>query len=185
MNPLNYLGLAIFISGAIFYAIRHFGMEAIDFDVFGTGITNEANAKLMDAIMEYSSFVFLLYIPVLGLSGYLSLNQQNYNLPEYMVGSGYVLAHMSNLLFLPAMFVIIWFPEHYMRYSLLSMLFMFKYSGWAFSRLGKYGLWSSLLRAMAYLMLAFIGYMAISIGLNILLLITGQISLADFQPVEK
>ena len=185
MNPLNYLGLAIFISGAIFYAIRHFGMDAIDFDVFGTGVTNEAPAKIMDAVMEYSSFVFLLYIPVLGLSGYLTLNQQNYNLPEYFVASGYVLAHISNLLFLPAMIVIIWYPENYMRYSLITMLFMFGYSMWAFSRLETYGFGNKLLRALAYMVLAFIGYMGLSIGLNILLLLTGQISLADFQPVAK
>ena len=185
MNPLNYLGLAIFISGALFFVMRKFAMDKINFDVFGTGMTNAASVKIMDAVMEYSSFVFLLYIPIIGCSGYLTLNRQNYNLPEYMVASSYALAHISILTFLPSLLIMLFLPENYMQYSLVMMLFMFGYSLYAFLRLGTYSLASGLGRSIIFLLLFFIGYMGLSRGLNLIFLLTGEVSLEDFRPIKN
>ena len=65
------------------------------------------------------------------------------------------------------------------------MLFMFGYSLWAFLRLGTYSLASGLGRSIIFLLLFFLGYLALSLGLNMVFFLTGEVSLEDFRPIDK
>lgn len=182
MNPLNYFGLSLFLSGFLFYCLKKFGREELDFEVFGLGVQSEASMKIMDAVMEYSSFIYMLYIPVIALSGYLTINQRNFNLPEYLVASVYTLSHLSLLTFLPALAVILFNPQAYMMMSFWMIPALLLFPVYVFLRVHPMPMLPALGRSLIYIILFFIGYIGLSITINLLLLLTGDLSINDFKP---
>ena len=185
MNPLNYFGLSLFLSGFLFYCLKKFGRQEIDFDVFGLGVQNEASAKIVDAAMEYSSFIYMLYIPVIALAGYLTINSRNFNLPEYLVASVYTLSHLSLLTFLPVLAVILFNPQAYMQASLWMIPAILIFPVYVFLRVHPLPLLPALARALIYIILFSIGYIGLSIAINIMLLLTGDLNINDFKPVKS
>ena len=153
----------------------------MDFDVFGVG-ASEASAKILDATIEYSSFIFLLYIPLIAISGMLTFNQRDYNLPEHFVSAIYTLAHLSIVTFPISLVLLFIIPEYYMQYSMLNILAMVGFSLFVLIRLHKYGFGITLVRGFLFLVLMLIGYFGISLALNLIMLLTGVITLEDFAP---
>jgi hypothetical protein len=147
----------------------------------GTGAT-AATRKVFDAILEYNSFIFLLYIPVIALAAILSFNQREYNLPEHLVSATYSLAHYSLLTFPFSVAILLLDPEHYMGYSFAMLAFMFLYALFALLRVHRYGPGKAIVRSLRFLVLLFIGYMGISIAINVVLFLLGVVSFEDFLP---
>lgn len=182
LNPLNYLTLTLFLSGVIFFFIRRFALDKMKFDVAGLETNVETSRKIMEAVMEYNSFVFILYIPILALAGFLSFNKRRLNIPEYIVTSTYALSHLMVLTFPISLMVILMAPEKYMTYSLLSLTFMIGYPLFVLIRMHRYSIGMAIVRSILFIVLFLIGYLGISIALNLLLLLTGQLTLQDFAP---
>lgn len=182
LNPLNYLTLTIALSGVLFYFMRRFAFEKIDFDVFGVGVNQEGNARLMEITMEFSSFIFILYIPVIALVGFLSFNKRDYNIPEYIVTATYALAHFSVLTFLPSLFILVYSPQSYIAFSFIFMGLMIVYILFVLIRTHRYSLGMVILRSIVFIILFLFGYMGVSMVVPALLLLTGEMSLQDLVP---
>ncbi len=182
LNPLNYLTLAIALSGVLFYFMKRFAMNKLDFDVLGLGVNQEGTAKLMEATMEYSNFVFILYIPVIALAGLLSFNKRKYNIPEHIVSAIYVLSHYSILIFPLSLFMILYNPEGYLSFSLIFLAVMLGYNLFCLIRTHRYSAGANFARSMLFVMLFIIGYLGISILMPLFLILTGEISPQDLIP---
>ena len=141
--------------------------------------------KVMNLVLEYNNFIFFLYIPIIALAGYLTFNSKSYNIPEYIVTGTYILAHTSVITFPISLIVIIGFPESYMLYSLFSLLIMLGYTLFALIRIHRYSIGMTILRVVLFTSLYLIGYMGLSIAINLLLLLTGQLEFKDLLPPES
>ncbi|MCX2720567.1 DUF3667 domain-containing protein [Lentiprolixibacter aurantiacus] len=184
LNPINYLTISLALSGILLFFLRRFALDKINFDVFGMDVSTSGSMKVMNIVMEYNNFIFLLYIPIIALAGYITLNQRSYNLPEYIVTGTYILSHTSLLTFPISMIIILGFPESYMAYSIFSLLIMLSYTLYVLLRIHRYSITITLLRGFLFCALYLIGYFGLSIGINLILLLTGQLQFKDFLPPE-
>ena len=185
LNPLNYFTITLFLAGIITYSIRRYALDKLNFDVFGMDISTRGSMKVMNLVLEYNNFIFFLYIPIIALAGYLTFNSKSYNIPEYIVTGTYILAHTSVITFPISLIVIIGFPESYMLYSLFSLLIMLGYTLFALIRIHRYSIGMTILRVVLFTSLYLIGYMGLSIAINLLLLLTGQLEFKDLLPPES
>lgn len=181
MNPISYLGVSLALSGLIYFIMKVYALERIDLDMAGTG-TTAATRKVFDAILEYNSFLFLLYIPVIALPAILSFNQRGYNLPEHLVSATYSLAQYSLLTFPFSAAVLLLDPANFMGYSMGMLVFMFLYSLYVLLRLHRYAAGMAAVRSFVFLALLFIGYIGLSITINVVLVLLGVVSFEDFLP---
>ena len=181
LNPMSYLGIALGVSGILLFAMKYF-LKDIDVDFLGMDMNTAASQKIMEATMEFNSFIFLLYIPLLAIAGFLSFNQRDYNLPEHVVSATYTLAHFSILSFPVSLIVLFIAPEEYLKFSLFYIVVMLGFSLFVLIRLHKYTVGITFIRSMLYVVLLTIGYFGISILINLVMLLTGVVTLEDFMP---
>lgn len=182
LNPINYLTLALALSGVLFYFMKKTALDQMDFDVLGMGVNQEGSAKLMEATMEYSNFVFILYIPVIALAGYLSLNKRNYNVPEYIVTATYVLAHYSVLMFPVSLLILLFNPEGYLTFSFIFIGVMVAYILFALIRTHRFSPGVNIARGIFFVFLFIFGYFGVSIVMPLFFLLTGDITIQDLLP---
>ena len=184
LNPMSYLGISLGLSGFLFFLMRNVAGDFLSIDFMGEGASNPASQKIMDASLEYSTFFFLILIPVIGLCGYLSFNRRDFNLPEHMVSAIYTLAHISVLTFPLSVVILLALPEKYMLYSVWNIVLMIGFNIFVLARLHKYTLGITLLRMLLFTFLFLIGYLGLGILMNIVALLTGIVSVEDFLPPE-
>ena len=186
MNPMSYLGVALGLSGILFFIMQKIGLnELMDFEFLGPQSDVPANGKVMDVIMEYQTFVFLMYIPVIAFAGILSLNSKKYNLPEHLVTAIYTLAHISIITFPFSLVIMLFAPSIYMGYAFFNLFLMLLFSAFVLMRLHPYkNLGIILIRALIFVVLWMVGYFAVSIGIHLLLLLTGVVEFSDYLPPQ-
>lgn len=184
MSPMNYLALALGLSGIILVFMRKYALDKINFDAFGPGMNADAGEKIMNAAMEYNSFIFILYIPVMAMAGWLTMNRREHNIPEHTVTSTYILSHISFLTFPISLLVLFVAPDAYMQYSLWYVLFMVVFTIFVLARTHNYKGWAVVGRGLLFFLIFIFGYFAISIVLNIIFFLTGILELKDFLPPD-
>jgi hypothetical protein len=185
LNPMSYLGVALGLSGFMFFIFQKYGIDLIDMDFLGPRSNIPANKKLMDAIIDFQTFVFLLYIPVIAFAGILSFNSRGYNLPEHFVSAIYTLSHIAILTFPISLLMILFAPQVYLGYSLVSLLLMFGFSAFVLIRIHRYpSVFIVLIRTIVFMVLLMIGYFGIAIGIHLLMLFSGITTVQDYLPPE-
>lgn len=179
MNPIAYIGIAITLSGIMLLLMRKVLLEGISFELPGMpAMDPEVMSKIMQVTMDFNTFVFILYIPVIAISGWLVFNQKGFNFTEYLVAGIYILAHFS-ILTTPISTLILYLkPDVYMFYSLITIVLMATYALFVLNSMDK----ASILRSILFLMLFGIGYLGMGIMLNLVLLATGVLDLSEFLP---
>ena len=182
MTPMNYLAMSLAVSGISMLAMRKWALDKINFDIFNTGMTSAASRKIMDVVMEYHSFIQVLYIPVIAIAAWLALNKRKYNLPEHVVGATYTISQITFLTFPISLVVMLTVPEYYMRYSLIFIPVMLCYILFVLLRLHPYRGGSAVLRSVLFAVLFFVGYMGISILINLVMILAGFVEIEDFVP---
>ena len=185
MNPMSYLGIALGLSGILFFIIQKLGIDLIDLEFLGQESNVPANEKVMNAIWEFSNFIFLMYIPVIAFAGFLSFNSRGYNLPEHFVSAIYTLAHISIITFPISLAIILFAPSVYMGYAFFNLFLMVAFSAFVLIRLHRYDkMGIVLIRTLVFVVLLIIGYFAVSIGIHVLLLLSGVVEFSDYLPPE-
>ncbi len=128
--------------------------------------------------LDFNSFVFLLYIPVITLVGWLVYNRKPFLLSEYLVLGTYTLAHFSVLSFPISLCMLIYSPEKYFDLSI-----------WVIALMGSILLihchknsWLSDFEFSSFCLRILVGFFAIGILLNLIFLATGVITLQDYVP---
>jgi len=186
MNPMSYLGVALGLSGILFFILQKIGIEQVmDLEFLGSQSNIPANEKLLDIVMEYQTFIFLMYLPVIAFAGILSFNSRGYNLPEHFVSAIYTLSHISIITFPVSLVIMLFAPSIYMGYSFFNIFLMLLFSAFVLIRLHPYGnMGIVLIRTLVFLILWTIGYFAVSMSIHILMLLFGVVEVSDYLPPQ-
>jgi hypothetical protein len=173
------MGIALTLSGLFVLLLQKFFLDKLDFGILEIlGTNSHLLKKITSATLEISSFIYVLYIPILAFAGWLLLNQRKYYFSEYLVVGVYTLAHFSIFSFPISLVLLTLFPKYYLAISTPMILVMALYATYVANRLNGLDLFKSIL----FLIIFMIGFFGISIFLDLILLVTGVLELKDFMP---
>ncbi len=184
LNPISYLGISLTLSGFIVFLMKK-KKDLLNFDVFGAGLSQNYQDKVFGFVFDYQAIFFILYIPMMAIAAWLCFRAKKYNFSERIVIFMYSLAHFSLSIFLPSVIILLLVPEKYLYLSFFSIVLMFGYSGYVIKKVsGDAGI-EALAKILLFFIVFFCFYMAFSTIIPILLLILGEISLADMLPAKS
>jgi hypothetical protein len=181
LNPMSHLGIALTLSGILLFVMQKVFRDDL-FQIYNTGMSSELSAKLSEALFDYSTFMFILYIPVFALASFVSFNKKDYVLTEHMIGFIYILSQWTILIFPVTLIILIFLPASYLSFSIPLSILMFPYCIYVLQRINRFKVRSFVFRAFIFLFLSGIGYFGIVILFYIILFLTGTISIQDFVP---
>ncbi len=187
LNPVSMLAISLTASGFILFLMKKLAWGNIDFSKISYVQTSSGGAgteKIMASTMEYSSLLFLFYIPVLAFASYVFFNKKNYNLAEHMVTAIYALTSFSIISAVYAIITLLISPQFYIDVALIYSLVMVLFCGYVAYRNSLDKKTSLFWRVPLFLMVFLVGYFGISILTLGALLITGEISFQDFMPAK-
>ncbi|NND15996.1 MAG: DUF3667 domain-containing protein [Eudoraea sp.] len=188
MNPIAYMTIAITLSGFLVLLLQQ-KMGEIDLNFMNPSNNQEGfenfNQKVMTFSNEYSSLLYLLFIPLFTLAGWLTFNKNGYNLTEYTVVITYAQAQLSLLTFPLSMAVLFFMPQEYMVWSLIISVIMVAIIIYIVQMLNRFSWGSFITRMIAFLGLMMIGYIGMIIFIYILLFATGTITMEDFKNLNQ
>ena len=184
LNPAALIAIALSLSGVVLFVMKEFAWDSINFEAFSTSASNaETNRKMVAANMEYSSFIFLAYVPIIALAGLLSLNAKKLSFVEHIITAIYILANYSITSFFISVPAMLFIPEHYMSVSLINLVFMMTYSLYVYWRMNEdYSAGIRMARSMIYVAIYIFGFFGTSVLTLIVNLLTGVIGFQDLLP---
>nr|WP_321411424.1 DUF3667 domain-containing protein [uncultured Allomuricauda sp.] len=181
LNPISYTGIALTLSGIIVFLMTR-SIDFLEFDAFETGASTVYQEKLLGFVLDYQALIFLVYIPLMAISGWLCFDKKKYNFAERTIIFMYTLAHYSLFSFIPSVFILLFVPEHYITFSFIVSLSMIVYSTYVIIRISSSKGKALVGRLLMFYMILLILYFAISILIPIIMILTGEIRLEDFAP---
>ncbi|MBW8242776.1 DUF3667 domain-containing protein [Muricauda oceani] len=184
LNPISYLGIALTLSGLIVFMMAK-SIDFMQFDAFDTKTQTVFQEKLMGFIMDYQALIFIIYIPLMAISGWLCFDKKGYNFAERTIIFMYVLAHYSIFLFLPSVLVLLFIPEYYIHFSFIGSLAMVVYATYAVIRISDSEGVALVARLLLFYMILFMLYILNSTLIPFIMILTGVINLQDFAPPPK
>jgi len=184
LNPISYIGIALTLSGIIVFLMAK-SIDFMSFDFYDNQQQVEFQRKLMAYVMDYQSLVFILFIPLMAISGWLCFDEKRYNFAERTIIFVYALAHFSLFSFVPSVLVLLLIPEYYMTFSLIGTLAMVVYTTYVIIRIsGSKGI-ALVARLFLFYLIFGILYLFTSILIPIIMLLTGEVTLQDFVPPQN
>ncbi len=184
LNPISYMGIAITLSGLIVFLMVKSG-DAMNFDMLNNNVSTRYQEKLMDFILDYQALIFLLFVPMMTIAGWLCFDQKRYNFAERTIIFMYALAHYSLVIFLPSIIVMFFIPEQYFIFSFIGILFMVVYTTYVIIRISKSRGVKLIVRLLLFYFILLILYFAFSIALPLFLLLIGELKVEDFLPPQE
>jgi len=184
MNPIGYFGIAITLSGILLLLMRRFFRDRIDFDIYGQGANPEVMNKVMNIMFDLNTLIFIIYVPIFAISGWLSFNRKSYNLTEYSVFYMYILAQWSIILFPISLATLFVSPENYLVLGIPLLIALVIYSIYAMQRLNRFTTSQLMLKIPIFSILVTIGYFGFIMVFYAVLFLTGILTLSDFAPVQ-
>lgn len=181
VNPISYLGIALTLTGIVIYLMKRSALE-MDFDVFNQGLSQNYMTKIQSLTTEYSSLLFISYIPLLVIASWLIFKKRNYNITERTVTFIYLMAQYSIASIIPSIFILILIPQAYMDYSIFALIFLVFYLLWGLYKISKLKGIDFVGQIMVFSSFFGILYIFYIIGLMIIALLTGLFNLEDFSP---
>lgn len=185
LNPASMLAIMLTLSGFILFLMKKVAWNSIDFSKISYAQTSSGGVgteKIMAATMEYSSILFLFYIPVLAFASYLFFNKKQYNIAEHVVTSIYALTSFGIIGSTYAIITLLTNPQFYVDAALVYSFIMILFCIYVAYKNSMNSLKSLFWRIPLFLLIFFIGYMGISIITLIVLFLTGEISVQDLIP---
>jgi len=181
VNPISYLGIALTLTGVVIYLMKRSASE-IDFDVFNQGLSQSYMSKIQSFSTDYSSIIFLSYIPLLVIASWLIFKKRNYNITERTVAFTYIMAQYSIASILPSILILIITPQSYTDYSLFASIFFILYILWSLFRISKINGLGFIVQIIVFFSFFGILFIFYILGLVIIALLTGFLNLEDFAP---
>ena len=185
LNPVSMLAISLTLSGFILFLMKKIAWGSIDFSKISYAQTSSGGSgteKIMTSTMEYSSLLFLFYIPILAFASYLCFNKKNYNFAEHTVTSIYALTSFSIISAVYAVIVLFISPQFYVDTALIYSLIMVLFCVYVAYKNSMDNLRSLFWRIPLFLLVFLIGYLGVSIITVAVLFLTGEISIQDFVP---
>lgn len=184
LNPISHLGIALTLSGLLIFIMQKVMTPEL-FNSFNSQMSSELSKKLFDAVFDYSSLMFVLYIPVFAFAGYLTFNKRNYLLTEYIIAFIYIMAQWSIVTFPISLIILIVSPTAYLDFSFPLLFVMILYCIYTMQRIHRLKTGEMILRSFVFFMLSIIGYFGIVMIFYIVMFLTGTLELQDFVPPKQ
>ena len=181
VNPISYLGIALTLTGIIIYLVKRSALK-INLDVFDQGLSQNFMTKIQSFTTEYTSILFLSYIPLLVISSWLIFKKRNYNSTERTVAFTYIMAQYSIASILPSILILLVAPQYYTSYSFFASIFLILYLLWCLFKISKLNSLNFIGHVMAFFSIFGILYIIYIVGLFIIALLTGFLNLEDLAP---
>ena len=183
MNPISYMTIAITLSGLVVLLMQKYVGE-FEFDMMNQNLNQERfqefNRKVMDFTYDFHALLFLLYVPVFALAGWLTFNKVGYNLTEYFVVIIYNQAQYSIVSFPITLMILFTDAENYLSWALAFSVFMVGLIIYSIQMLNRFSWGAFLLRMIVFMLRVMVGFVGIVIFQYILLFATGTITVEDF-----
>lgn len=188
MNPISYMTIAIGVSGFIVLLIQKIGAD-IDMNIFDQNVNEEGfqefSNKVRNFTNDYYSLLFLLYVPIFAIAGWLTFNKNGYNLTEYLIIIIYTLAQYSLVTFPFSIAILLLDPTNYVFWAFPLSFLMVALVIYIIQIMNRFS-WAAFLgRMMLFLVLVFIGYIGVIIFIYILLFATGTLTLEDIKNLNQ
>ncbi len=184
LNPIAYFGIALTLSGIQLYVFRKIPKDKINWDVLDQGVNPETGDKLMNVVFDFNTFIFILYIPIFALAGWLTFNKKSFFPTEHIIFFTYILAHWSIVSFFFLLIALLIDPQSYLALGIPSLALLIIYAIYAMQRINHFSYPQLALRGSVFSLLVVLGYAGIIILMYILMFATGILTLEDFKPVE-
>lgn len=182
LNPISYLGIALTLSGFTVFLLKR-NLAKIDMDVFGVGVqANEGTEAIFNFTADFQALLFVLYIPMMAIASWMTFDDKKHNFTERIVIFSYALAHYSIVIFIPSIIILSFFPEAYTQMAFVFLSCMYLYSAYVIKRIStKKGI-DIIARIIVFMVLFTMQYIAMSILIPFILILTGHIDFKEFMP---
>ncbi len=184
INPLAYFGIALTLSGLMLFVMKRFYMDQLDYDVYDQGVNTEVMDEVMNVLFDLNTLLFVIYVPIFAIAGWLTFNKKNYNLTEFSVFAIYVLAHWSILSFPFSIGTLVLAPEYYLVLGYPFLVLLIGFAIFAMQRLNRFSTGQMILRTTLFTALVLVGYIGFIMVIYAILFLTGVISISDFVPAQ-
>lgn len=154
----------------------------MNFDLLDTGTQTVYQKKLMSFTLDYQALIFIFYIPLMAISGWLCFDEKKYNFAERTIIFTYTLAHYSLFIFVPSLVILLFNPEIYMSFSMIGFLAMLVYTAYIIVRISNSKGISLMARLLLFFMIFGILFLLSSTLVPIIMLLLGEISPQDLLP---
>ncbi len=182
LRPGSYLALSLTLSGALVYFIIK-AKDRINFDAMvAEGQSSEGMMKAFEATMDYQALLNASYIPMGAIASFMCFPDRRYNFAERSVIFTYGIAHYSIIIFLPTILLLIYAPEAYMTASLYALALLYFGFGFYVYRASGLGMIELIGRLTVFYAIMLVLFFGLSIGINVILLLTGVLDIQDFVP---
>ena len=182
LNPISYLGIAITLSGILVFVIKRDFLKKLNLDVLHTGANIKGANKIFETTLDYQNFAFVFLIPLMAAVGWLVYTRPRYNFTEHLVSMTYVLAHLTIVTFPIVILLLYLDPEHFGVHSFVNIALIVLFTAYVYRKICDYSLKTFLVRTSLYIILFVLCYFLFSVGIVVLMLLTGAISLEDIRP---
>ncbi|QIE60514.1 DUF3667 domain-containing protein [Rasiella rasia] len=188
INPFGYMTVAVTLFGLfLFFFIEDYGaaMSTISTSMNGAEIQNELSHKINNITLKYQSLLFFLFIPFLALiSKLVFLKNKKYNYFEHLIINTYGQAHISisaTIIY----FATIWFESVFGTIAGLITFVNIIYFAYLFKTLYSLSFWQIFLKTLLFIVILIPFIIAAGIGMWVVLLLSGQISLQELMEMQK
>ena len=187
VNPLNFFGVSLTLSGLSTLIIQKFYLEYLDYSqIFNLEMYSNEAAQFLEnsanIALEFGSLILSAMIPFMAIISIIVFYNKRYNFTEHLIIYLYSMSAITILSVFVGQMLLFSVPEYYVNYIYYVYLFMFFYYVYSLQRVFELNIKQLILKTLLFLILFFIFYLGFSIIAAIYMLSTGIINLQDFAP---
>ncbi|NYJ27577.1 DUF3667 domain-containing protein [Allomuricauda sp. ARW1Y1] len=178
MNPISFYAIGVTLSGIMFYVLQNIYEVKLTETSFSNG-----NAPNMDYVFDYQGILSYLIMPFYALLTWiLFLDKRVLNYTEHLVANAYIYGQVTFVQFLICIPLFGLFDVSYEPVNGFILLFMVTYQFYVLKKIHKTGIFNTIIRWFAYLVLLLVLMIGIGIIFALIGFLTGAIKLEDFAP---
>jgi hypothetical protein len=183
IEPLGFFAISLTLSGLYLVIIQKyfpdiFNMEGI-YDNQTSAMVSQKSSKILT---EYNSILNFIFIPAAAGMSWLIFLDKHYNFTEHAVMYFYTLSLFSITSVVITIPIISIDSDLVFPLSPILYLIFFIYMGYVLTNIFSLNLKQLIIKFLIFLPVFFVVYIVFSILLVVILFITGDLSLQDFQP---
>lgn len=183
INPLSFFAVSLTISGIYLYLMQKYFPDVLDMSQYFDNPNQQmGNKKLTSLIYEYNSFISFMIIPGVALLSWIVFWNKKYNYIEHCTIYFYTMPLFSMCVSIITLLVALFSPFQPMLISMSLWIGYFIYSSWLLKRLFSLSWKSLILKILMFIPLFLFSYLAFSMIILAIALLTGMIEIQDFIP---
>ncbi|WP_299119195.1 DUF3667 domain-containing protein [uncultured Winogradskyella sp.] len=184
INPISFFGLALTLSGLSIFILKKFYIQHLDFSTLFEGInmSQDVFSGTFNNTLEYNSLFYSFLVPLFAFISWVVFLDKKYNITEHIIIYLYSMSLLSIIMVLIGQIVLFLSPNSYFLFGIFSWPLMLLYHCYILKRIFKLSFGNLILKTFIALVLFFVAYMAISVIVFAIMMMTGAINLEDFRP---